>query len=382
MTAAEFDVTPYLRPGPNVVAAQVFRWSDGSYLEDQDTWRLSGIYRDVFLFSTPAVHIADFAVRTDLDDDYRDATLLVRPRLRVFDGTKADGWRVEARLFDPDGRAVFPAPLAKEAKAILEESFPQRDTNAFGLLQAKVANPRKWSAETPDLYTLVLSLNDADGHVVETESARVGFREVEIRDGRFLLNGRPIRLYGVEPPRARPRHGTGGPLRAHGAGRRAAEAEQHQRGPHQPLPQRPEVVRPVRPLRHLRDRRGQPRDPRRHRTPDQRPAVAAGVRGSRGRAWSSATRTTPRSCSGPSATSRAWARTTPPWPAGSTPTTRRGPSTTRAPRRSRATPTGSTSGAACTRGFPSSTRCRRTRATRGRSCSASTRTRGATRSGT
>lgn len=197
MTAAEFDVTPYLRPAQNVIAVQVFRWSDGSYLEDQDTWRLSGIYRDVFLFSTPAVHIADFAVRTDLDDDYRDATLLVRPRLRVFDGTKADGWRVEARLFDPDGAAVFPAPLAMEAKAILEESFPQRDTNAFGLLQAKVANPRKWSAETPDLYTLVLSLSDADGHVVETESARVGFREVEIQDGRFLLNGRPIRLYGV-----------------------------------------------------------------------------------------------------------------------------------------------------------------------------------------
>ncbi|HYN02545.1 MAG TPA: glycoside hydrolase family 2 TIM barrel-domain containing protein [Vicinamibacteria bacterium] len=197
MTAAEFDVTPFLRPGQNVVAAQVFRWSDGSYLEDQDTWRLSGIYRDVFLFSTPAVHIADFAVRTDLDDDYRDATLLVRPRLRAFDGSKAEGWRVEARLFDPDGRAVFPAPLAKEARAILEESYPQRDTNAFGLLQAKVANPRKWSAETPDLYTLVLSLHDADGHLVETESARVGFREVEIRDGRFLLNGRPIRLYGV-----------------------------------------------------------------------------------------------------------------------------------------------------------------------------------------
>ena len=197
MTAAEFDVTPYLRPGQNVVAVQVFRWSDASYLEDQDTWRLSGIYRDVFLFSTPAVHIADFAVRTDLDDDYRDATLLVRPRLRVLDGTKADGWRVEARLFDPDGRSVLPAPLAKEAKAILEESFPQRDTNAFGLLQAKVANPRKWSAETPDLYTLVLSLVDAGGQLVETESARVGFREVEIRDGRFLLNGRPIRLYGV-----------------------------------------------------------------------------------------------------------------------------------------------------------------------------------------
>ena len=133
MTAAEFDVTPYLRPAQNVIAVQVFRWSDGSYLEDQDTWRLSGIHRDVFLFSTPAVHIADFAVRTDLADDYRDATLLVRPRLRAFDRTKAGGWRVEARLFDPDGRAVLPAPLVKEAEANLERAAgvapaePQRE---------------------------------------------------------------------------------------------------------------------------------------------------------------------------------------------------------------------------------------------------------------
>jgi beta-galactosidase len=198
MTAAEFDVTPHLRPGRNVVAAQVFRWSDGSYLEDQDTWRLSGIYRDVFLFSTPAVHLSDFAVRTDLDDDHRDATLLVRPRLRVFGAASVTKLRVEAQLFDPDGRPVFPTPLSKDAKAILEEKYPQRGNVGFGLLQGRVANPGKWSAETPELYTLVLSLKDPSGTVVEAESARVGFREVEVRGGRFLLNGRPIRLYGVD----------------------------------------------------------------------------------------------------------------------------------------------------------------------------------------
>jgi beta-galactosidase len=198
MTAAEFDLTPFLRPGRNLVAAQVFRWSDGSYLEDQDTWRLSGIYRDVFLFSTPAVHIADFGVRTDLDDDYRDATLLVRPRLRAFDGAKPEGWTVEAQLFDPEQRPVLATPLRKDAKAILNESYPQSGTNPWGLLEARVASPREWSAETPVLYTLVLSLKDAGGALVETESARVGFREVEIKNGRFLLNGRPIRLYGVD----------------------------------------------------------------------------------------------------------------------------------------------------------------------------------------
>jgi len=102
MTAAEFDVTPFVTPGRNVVAAQVFRWSDASYLEDQDTWRLSGIYRDVYLFSTPGIHISDFGVRTDFDEAYRDATLAIRPRLRAFGGANAEGWSVEAQLFDAE----------------------------------------------------------------------------------------------------------------------------------------------------------------------------------------------------------------------------------------------------------------------------------------
>ena len=194
MTAAEFDITPHLRDGQNLLAAQVFRWSDASYLEDQDTWRLSGIYRDVYLFSTPAVHIVDFGVRTDFDDQYRDATLEIRPRLRVFDGGSPEGWTVEAQLFDADRRPVLEKPLSIGADVILGESYPRR----WALLEAKIATPRKWTAETPNLYTLVLSLKDASGGLVETESARIGFREVEIRDGRFLLNGQPIRLHGVD----------------------------------------------------------------------------------------------------------------------------------------------------------------------------------------
>jgi beta-galactosidase len=207
MTAAEFDVTPFLGPGPNLLAVQVFRWSDGSYLEDQDTWRLSGIYRDVYLYSTPGLRLADFAVRTDLDAAYRDATLLVRPRLRSHDGAKADGFTVEAQLFDADRRPVLTAPVAKDAKPILDEKYPQRDTNPFGVLEAKVAAPRLWSAETPYLYTLVLSLKDGRGAVVQATSARVGFREVEVRGGRLLLNGKPIRLYGVDRHEHDPDHG-------------------------------------------------------------------------------------------------------------------------------------------------------------------------------
>jgi len=207
MTAAEFDVTPFLKPGANLLAAQVFRWSDGSYLEDQDTWRLSGIYRDVFLYSTPALRISDFAVRTDLDEAYRDATLLVRPRLRSHDGATAEGFTVEAQLFDADRRPVLAQPLARDAKAILDEKYPQRDTNPFGLLEAKVKAPRLWSAETPYLYTLVLSLKDPKGAVVQATSARVGFREVEVRGERLLLNGRPIRFYGVNRHEHDPDHG-------------------------------------------------------------------------------------------------------------------------------------------------------------------------------
>ena len=207
MTPAEFDVTPHLKPGANLLAAQVFRWSDGSYLEDQDTWRLSGIYRDVFLYSTPSLRISDFSVRTDLDEAYHDATLRVRPRLRSHGGAHAEGFNVEAQLFDAERRPVFATPLSRDASAILDEKYPQRDTTPFGLLEAKVEAPRLWSAETPHLYTLVLSLKDAKGTIVQTTGARIGFREVEVRGGRLLLNGRPIRLYGVDRHEHDPDHG-------------------------------------------------------------------------------------------------------------------------------------------------------------------------------
>jgi beta-galactosidase len=207
MTAAEFDLTAFVKPGANVLAAQVFRWSDASYLEDQDTWRLSGIHRDVFLYSTPAVRISDVAVRTDLDGEYRDATLLLRPRLRAHEGASAEGWTVEAQLFDGERRPVLAQPLSSPATAILKETYPQRDTNPFGLLQSRVAAPCLWSAETPCLYTLVLSLKDAHGAIAQAASVRVGFREVEVRSGRLLLNGRPIRFHGVDRHEHDPDHG-------------------------------------------------------------------------------------------------------------------------------------------------------------------------------
>ena len=103
---AEFDITPYLKEGENVLAAKVFRWSDGSYLEDQDHWRLSGIHRDVYLEAVPKTFIYDFNVRTNLDQNYQNAILSIRPKIEVEEGIDINGWTIEANLFDDAGRKI------------------------------------------------------------------------------------------------------------------------------------------------------------------------------------------------------------------------------------------------------------------------------------
>ena len=205
-TPAEFDLTDYLQPGTNLLAVEVYRWSDGSYLEDQDKWRMSGIFRPVYLYSTANARLRDFAVRTDLDSNYCDATLQIKPDLAAYAGFPLIGWTVRAQLYGPADRPVFANELSHDAEEILnpdyrakilDERMPQRGEPKFAWLAGTVKNPSKWTAETPNLYTLVLTLNDADGKVVEADSCRVGFRKIEIRDGRFLVNGRPIKLRGV-----------------------------------------------------------------------------------------------------------------------------------------------------------------------------------------
>ena len=204
-TPAEFDLTDFVKPGANQIAVQVFRWSDGSYLEDQDMWRMSGIFRPVYLFSTAAARIRDFAVRTDLDSNYCDATLQIKPELAAKN-LSLPNWTVRAQLFDANGNPVFTNELSRDAEEILNPNFsakilddrmPQRGEPKFAWLEAKIKNPAKWTAETPNLYTIVLTLNDENGKVIEADSCQVGFRQIEIRDGNFLVNGQPIRLRGV-----------------------------------------------------------------------------------------------------------------------------------------------------------------------------------------
>ena len=186
---AEFDVTTRVRPGLNTLAVQVIQWSDGSYLEDQDMWWLSGIFRDVCLIATPKLHLFDFQVQTVLDDDYDDAALKVRTVTRNYSGQAAEGFCVEAKLTDADGRAV--ANLAPSLLPV--EAGGQCEVN----LDARIAGPEKWSAERPFLYDLRIVLKDPTGSVTEVVSTKVGFRRVEIRDGNLLVNGVPIMLKGV-----------------------------------------------------------------------------------------------------------------------------------------------------------------------------------------
>ncbi|MBA2939781.1 NPCBM/NEW2 domain-containing protein [Paenibacillus sp. CGMCC 1.16610] len=194
----DFNITPYLKSGENTLAVEAYRWSDGSWLEDQDSLRLSGIQRDVFLFSTPSVHMRDFSVVTNLDSSYQDAELNLKVNVKNYiNGTTPANHTVEAMLYDGNNQPVFNEPVKMET-AFGANSEVQ--VNASKL----VANPKKWSAEDPNLYTLVLSLKDSSGKLIETAGTRIGFREFELKtmsDGsgkqQMILNGKPIMIKGV-----------------------------------------------------------------------------------------------------------------------------------------------------------------------------------------
>ena len=194
---AEFDITKYLASGDNSVSVKVYRWCDGSYLEDQDHWRMSGIYRDVYLTSEPAIDISDFTVRTILDDNYENAMLQIRPEIAYHKSEDLSKWILEASLFNEKDSAVFDEPLSIRVYDIINEKIGQRNDLNYHLMETKVNNPVKWSAENPYLYTLILSLKDSTGTLVDAKSCKVGFRSVESKDGQLFINGKSIKLIGV-----------------------------------------------------------------------------------------------------------------------------------------------------------------------------------------
>lgn len=204
MEPSEFNVTPYVRAGANSIAVEVYRYSDGSYLEDQDFWRFGGIHRDVLLYHTPDVRLTDFTVRTLPDADYRDFTLQIDPEFAVYRGERGEGYRFEATVEDAGGSEVARLEIPIEEvldldrkAAVMNEWFPQRGPRKLGRMTARIAVPHRWTAETPYLYTLRLALKDAAGRTVERAAHRFGFRSVEVRGGQVLVNGAPIRFRGV-----------------------------------------------------------------------------------------------------------------------------------------------------------------------------------------
>jgi len=184
-TPAEFNITRYLKHGKNSIAVEVYRWCDGSYLEDQDFWRMSGIQRSVFLHARPATYIRDFFALGDLANNYTDGLLKLTVSLSSTKLKEGD-FSVEASLFD-NGQELYSE--SKDAKLVdgktdisFEKNFPEI---------------KKWSAETPDLYSLVINLKSTDGEILESVSSKIGFRSVEIKNSQLLVNGKAIYLKGT-----------------------------------------------------------------------------------------------------------------------------------------------------------------------------------------
>jgi len=183
---AEFDITPYIRNGKNTLACQVHKFSDGSYLEDQDMWRLGGLNRSVYLYSTAQTRILDFFAHPDLDSNYRNGMLGLDLKLKNYTGVD-EKQRIEIAVLDKNGKKVLgkSQQVTIPANNVVDLSFNER-----------ISNPLKWTAETPNLYTLLITLKKGNG-VVESTSHKIGFRKIEIKDGQLLVNGKKVFFKGV-----------------------------------------------------------------------------------------------------------------------------------------------------------------------------------------
>lgn len=179
--AAEFDVTKYLQAGKNLIAMQVYRWCDGSYLEDQDFWRLSGIGRDVYLYARNPLHVEDIFITPDLDAAYRDG------QLNVAATVSRSGGQVELTLKDAAGNTVEKKTVKPDGKGNIRTVLA-------------VSNPKKWSAEEPNLYTLFLTLKNGSGKIVEVIPQKVGFRKIELKKdkGQVWVNGQAVLFKGAD----------------------------------------------------------------------------------------------------------------------------------------------------------------------------------------
>lgn len=185
MAPHEFDITKVLKKGENVITAKLYRFSDGSYLEDQDMWWLCGIYRDVYLFAEPKVCLRDFYFKTDFDDTYNDSNVTLNMYFNNYNNIRGK-IKVSAKLIDSKNEEIELGSSEKELSGG-KETITYNKT---------VKSPDKWSAETPNLYTLVMNV-ELDGKVICVKSYKVGFKKVEIKGEKIYFNGMPLMIKGV-----------------------------------------------------------------------------------------------------------------------------------------------------------------------------------------
>jgi len=203
MTPATFDISKFVKPGKNSIAVEVYRWSDGSYLEDQDMWRLSGIYRDVTLMAKSKTFIRDFQITTDFDENYVDASLNIKLKIKNTSSKTVKGYRVQAIIFDSSNNIV----QESDKELLSQISEIQANNEKTINLKMQVKKPLQWNAETPNLYTVLLQLIIEDGKIVENIPWKFGFKEVEIEADLFKINGQLVKLKGVNRHEHHPRTG-------------------------------------------------------------------------------------------------------------------------------------------------------------------------------
>lgn len=184
-TPAEFNITSFLKKGQNLIAVQVFRWHDGSYLEDQDFWRLSGLERDVYLQAMPKTTVWDYFVKSDLDNQYKNGVFNMDITLKHFENNTIKNPSVKVELFDKEGKTVYSESKKVNAK---EEKISFSGT---------IENVKQWNAESPNLYRYTITILDSKGKTLEIIAKRTGFRKVEIKNAQLLVNGKAVMVKGV-----------------------------------------------------------------------------------------------------------------------------------------------------------------------------------------
>lgn len=197
---AEFNITKYAKTGTNTIAAEVYRFTDASYIEDQDMFRLSGIHRDVYVYATPKVHVRDYFLKSAFNgNDFSSATFEAELSVRNYGNNTAKAETAEVSLLDPSGKEV--ATLSQSIAQLRGGAEQKYD------LQAKVNKPLLWSAETPHLYTAIVSLKDSEGKVTEAMSSKFGFRKIEIKNKRVYINNKAVFFKGVNRHDIHPQYG-------------------------------------------------------------------------------------------------------------------------------------------------------------------------------